>query len=257
MVDSVLSFIQENNQYAWFVIFAVAFLESMAIIGLLIPGWVLLVGVGTLIGADVLSFYPIAIAAYLGAVIGEYLSFHVGYHYHEKILAWKFVAKHKKLIRISKRFFRKHGASGVFVGRFFGPTRAVVPMAAGICEMSKVTFFWVNLTSGLLWAPLYLLPGILVGAAFSLDSEQGYHLVVIMGLVVLVWGLAINSTKQYWKATYHKQSENLKVTKSKFEASLAKVVLWWSISISCLAILIASPYWSLFVDILNVLWQKL
>ena len=56
MVESILEFIKQNSELAWLVIFVVAFLESMAIVGLLIPGWVLLVGVGTLIGADALSF---------------------------------------------------------------------------------------------------------------------------------------------------------------------------------------------------------
>jgi len=251
MVDSILTFIQENNQYAWFIVFVVAFLESIAIVGLLVPGWILLVGVGTLIGADVLSFYPIAIAAYVGAVVGEYMSFHFGYHYHEKILSWKFVAKHKKLIRISKRFFRKHGAGGVFVGRFFGPTRAVVPLAAGISEMNKMTFFWVNITSGIIWAPLYLLPGILVGAAFSLDTEQGYQLIGIMGLVVFVWFLAANATKKYWKETYHKKGT------AQESINLTKVTLWWGIASACLAIFVRSPYWPLFLDISKVFIDKL
>ena len=137
MIESILEFIKQNSEFAWAVIFVVAFLESMAIVGLLVPGWVLLVAVGTLVGADVLSFYPIVFSAYLGAVIGEYISFHFGYHYHEKILSWQFVAKHKNLIRLCRRFFHRHGVGGVFIGRFFGPTRAVIPLVAGISEMNK------------------------------------------------------------------------------------------------------------------------
>lgn len=150
------------------------------------PGWVLLVGIGTMIGADVLEFLPIVISAYLGAVIGEYLSFYVGYHYHEPILKWKFVARHEVLIEHSRTFFKKHGALGVFFGRFIGPVRAVIPLIAGISEMPKRTFFWVNMTSGLIWAPLYLIPGILIGATFKLDSDVSSSLLLIMLVVVSV-----------------------------------------------------------------------
>ncbi|MCF6193114.1 MAG: DedA family protein, partial [Kangiellaceae bacterium] len=165
--ESILATIQQHSEWAWLIVFIIAFAESMAIIGLLIPGWALLLGVGTLIGTDVLEFLPIVISAYFGAVIGEYLSFYVGYHYHDQILKWRFVATHQKLIDRTRDFFEKHGAMGVFIGRFIGPIRAVIPLIAGVAEMPKRTFFWVNLTSGLIWAPLYLIPGILVGVAFN------------------------------------------------------------------------------------------
>ncbi len=250
MVESILEFIKQNSELAWLVIFVVAFLESMAIVGLLIPGWVLLVGVGTLIGADALSFYPIVISAYLGAVIGEYISFYFGYHYHEKILSWQFVAKHKKLIRLCRRFFHKHGVGGVFVGRFFGPTRAVIPLVAGISEMNKMTFFWVNITSGIFWAPLYLLPGILVGAAFSLDKQEAYHLLLILGLVALAFGMAFRYSKSYWKTVYHGKKQNSAL-------SISKVVLWWAIALACLSVFLNSPYLDLLNQIALIFFERL
>jgi len=178
--ESLLNLVHQYAEWAWLIVFVIAFAESMAIIGLLIPGWALLLGIGTMIGADLLQFFPIVTSAYLGAVIGEYLSFYVGYHYHEPILKWKYLARHQGLIDQSREFFDKHGAAGVFFGRFIGPIRAVIPLIAGISEMPKRTFFWVNLTSGVIWAPLYLIPGILIGAAYNLNSETSTALIFIL-----------------------------------------------------------------------------
>lgn len=249
MTDNILLFIEQNAEWAALIVFIVAFLESIAIIGLLIPGWLLLVGIGTLIGVDLLTFYPIVIAAYLGAVIGEYLSFLVGYHYHQKVLAWPWVAGHQKLIDKSHEFFEKHGVSGVFFGRFFGPTRAVVPLVAGISEMKKQTFFWVNIVSGLIWAPLYLIPGILIGAAFSLEKQTGYYLIFILTLLAIASTVVWNYSKSYLKLSHRR--------KGKSKLPFAKVGLSWCILIVMSAIFIGSPYWPLMLEILTVVVEKL
>ena len=247
MIENILLFIEDNGQWAALIVFIVAFLESVAILGLFIPGWVLLVGIGTLIGADILPLYPVLISAYLGAVIGEYMSFLLGYHYHEKILSWRFVAKHHKMIQTCRQFFDKHGVSGVFVGRFFGPTRAVVPLIAGISEMKRRTFFWVNIISGLLWAPIYLIPGILIGAAFALEKEAGYHLIFICILIAIVISVATSLTKKYLKAKKDSKSTHM---------DILKVCLAWSLTITMTIIFLSTPYWDLLIQILGILWDK-
>ena len=248
MTDNILFFIEQNAQWAALIVFLVAFLESIAIVGLLIPGWLLLVGIGTLIGADVLQFYPIVIAAYFGAVIGEYLSFLFGYHYHEKVLALPFVARHQKLIDKSHDFFEKHGASGVFFGRFFGPTRAVIPLVAGISEMNKQTFFWVNIISGFFWAPIYLIPGILVGAAFSLEKDVGYYLIFMLAVIAILMTLSWNYSKKYFRLR--------KETSSNLLALVKTMLSYLLVLVSCV-VFINSPYWQLLKQILTIVWQKL
>lgn len=248
MADQILLFIEQNAQWAALIIFAIAFLESVAIVGLLIPGWLLLVGVGTLVGADVLDFYSVVVAAYLGAVIGEYLSFLIGFHYHEKVLAWPVVAKHQSIIDKSHEFFAKHGISGVFLGRFFGPTRAVVPLLAGISEMPQRTFFWVNIVSGVIWAPLYLTPGILVGAAVTLENEARNFLIFIMAMIAVFTTLAWNYSQTFIKQYREDQVQSI---------SGLKMGLSWLIVIVMITILINSSYWPLVGQIVEVVISRL
>ncbi len=245
MTESILVFVEQNAQWAALIVFIVALLESIAIVGVMVPGWVLLVGVGTLIGSDILSFYPIVLAAYLGAVIGEYASYLVGYRYHDSILSLPFFQRHQRMVNSCHEFFEKHGVAGVFYGRFFGPTRAVVPLIAGISQMNKHTFFWVNVLSGIFWAPLYLLPGILVGAALSVDREASYMILGILGLITIMLYLATRYVKQYL------YEYNAKVVEKQWK--LINGVLCVVIGI----VFILSPYWKIFVQILYTLLQKL
>ncbi len=249
LAESILATIQYHSEWAWLIVFIIAFAESMAIIGLLIPGWVLLLGIGTLIGTDVLDFFPIMISAYFGAVIGEYLSFYVGYHYHEQILKWKFVTKHQQLIERSRAFFDKHGAAGVFIGRFIGPVRAVIPLVAGISEMPKRTFFWVNLTSGLIWAPLYLIPGILVGAAFNLEKEISSALIIILLVLALVLWMAIKQSRLLHKVM------TKQIQRSRNFAMFNAVLAWIVFGVS-LMIFTQSQYFPHIQGILQVLQSK-
>lgn len=246
MIETILAFIQQNSEWAFVIIFIVAFLESIAIVGLFVPGWLLLVGVGTLIGADVLMFYPIAFAAYAGAVIGEYLSYLIGYRYHDTVLSWAFVAKHEKLINKSREFFEKHGVSGVFIGRFFGPTRAVVPLIAGISEMRKITFFWVNIISGLIWAPLYLIPGILIGAAVNLEANASQTLIILFVLIAIGVTIVWNYSSKLLK-----ENNEIKML-AFFKAGLA-----WAILLVMLILLFKSEYGVLIKNVLMVVYSKL
>ena len=51
------------------------------------------------------------------------------------------------------------GHPSIFIGRFFGPLRASVPLAAGIFEMSYWPFQIANFVSALVWSAALLLFG--------------------------------------------------------------------------------------------------
>ena len=51
------------------------------------------------------------------------------------------------------------GVPSIFIGRFFGPLRASVPLAAGIFEMPYWSFQAANFISALVWSAALLLFG--------------------------------------------------------------------------------------------------
>lgn len=160
-IEVIVRFTQDHAEWAVPIVFMLAFAESLVLISLLVPATIMLMGVGGLIGLSQLSFMTLWLAATLGAVLGDWLSFWLGQHYHEPISRMRPFAKRPDLLARGHRFFVKWGVTGVFIGRFFGPLRASVPLAAGACGMSATAFQWANITSAALWAASLLGPGAL------------------------------------------------------------------------------------------------
>ena len=158
-IELIIGFTQDHAEWAVPIVFLLAFAESLVLVSLLVPATIILIGVGALIGISQLAFMPLWLAATIGAVLGDWLSFWLGQHYHEPISRMRPFAKRPDLLARGHRFFLKWGVYGVFFGRFFGPLRASVPLAAGACGMSAVDFQWANVTSAALWAASLLGPG--------------------------------------------------------------------------------------------------
>jgi membrane protein DedA with SNARE-associated domain len=158
-IAAFLDFIREHQEFAAPIVSLLAFGESLALVSLLIPATVMLIGIGALIGASGIDFWPIYFGAVLGAGLGDWVSYWLGRHYHEQIARMWPLSKHPDMLPKGHAFFEKWGWPGVFIGRFFGPLRAVVPLVAGTCEMPKAAFQIANWTSAAVWAALLLGPG--------------------------------------------------------------------------------------------------
>ena len=169
LIEAVLAFVRVHHVYAAPLVFLLAFGESLALVSLLLPATVLLVGVGALIGASGIAFWPIYFGAAIGAALGDWLSYWLGRHYHEQIARTWPLSRHPDLMPRGQAFFAKWGGSGIFIGRFFGPLRAIVPLVAGACEMPRAPFQVANWTSAFVWAGLILGPG-----AFGLTTLKDY-----------------------------------------------------------------------------------
>ena len=76
--QDIIAFVREHAAWAPAIMFALAFMESLAFISLLVPAWGALVAIGALIGPDGISFWPVWIAGALGAAIGDWLSYWIG-----------------------------------------------------------------------------------------------------------------------------------------------------------------------------------
>ncbi|EGV51323.1 bifunctional DedA family/phosphatase PAP2 family protein [Candidatus Endoriftia persephone] len=173
----VIDWVAQHSLWAGWLVFLVAFAESVAILGLLVPGVVLMFGFGALIANGALTFWPVFGWAVAGAVAGDSLSFWLGHRYQTHLYQlWPF-RRHPRSLQQGVHFFERYGGKSVAFGRFFGPVRAVIPLVAGMLKMPPWRFLIANLLSALVWAPAYLLPGIVFGASLELASEVAFRLV--------------------------------------------------------------------------------
>ena len=113
------------------IVFLVAFLESLAMIGLLLPGIMILFGVGTLIGLGLLDLIPIWIAATSGALLGDSMSYLLGHRFGGHLMDFWPFSRYPGLMERGTRFFQVHGAKSVVAGRFIGPLRTDHPGGCG------------------------------------------------------------------------------------------------------------------------------
>ena len=176
---------------AGFFTFLVVFLEAMAIVGVIIPGSITMTAIGTLIGSNVIPAGSIFVWAIAGAILGDFLSYWLGVHFQNRLhRIWPF-KKNPELLRKSENFFARHGGKSVFIGRFIGPMRAMVPMVAGMLKMPFVRFVIAAIPSASVWAIAYMLPGIILGAlSLELPPKVATQFILIsLALLVIVWGI--------------------------------------------------------------------
>jgi membrane protein DedA with SNARE-associated domain len=178
----------QHPHLAGLAVFLIALAESLAVIGLLVPGVAMMFAAGALVGAGALPFWPVCAYAVAGAVAGDGLSFWLGWHYRDRLRTrWPFT-RYPGLIDRGIAFFHRYGGRSVLIGRFVGPVRAVIPLVAGMLAMPVRRFLYSNIVSALLWGPAYLLPGMAFGASLELASQVTGRLVVLLvALLAVLW----------------------------------------------------------------------
>ncbi|MDF1757639.1 MAG: VTT domain-containing protein [Legionellaceae bacterium] len=182
-IEPMTTWLHLNPKMALFFTFIISCTESLAIIGSIIPGSLTMTAIGIMAGSGVMRIDLTIIAASFGALVGDGVSYAIGYIYCDHLVQiWPF-SKYPSLIRYGKDFFIKHGGKSVVIGRFIGPLRSIIPVIAGIMNMPKLLFFFTNLISAFGWALLYVMPGYLVGAASSQLSTDGARR--LFGLIIL------------------------------------------------------------------------
>jgi membrane protein DedA with SNARE-associated domain len=189
LVQPALALIAAHAGWAAAVMFVTAFGESFAFLSLLFPGTTLLIAAGTLMATGTLPYGPVLIGAVAGAILGDTVSYWIGRRYGAGIARlWPF-SRYPDLLPSGIRFFARHGGKSVFIGRFFGPMRAVIPLAAGVMQMPRARFWIANIVSALVWAPMLLLVGDAVGAAGDRVIGAGSTFVLVLGGLT-VFGIA-------------------------------------------------------------------
>lgn len=92
------AFFSQHTATALAVLFAAALLESMPVIGTVIPGSSIIVAAGDLIGLQALKPWAVAAAGVIGAVLGDGFSFWLGHRYLEALRSWWPLKAHPELL---------------------------------------------------------------------------------------------------------------------------------------------------------------
>lgn len=186
IVSPLLQWLNDNPGLAGLVTFTISAGESVAIIGTIVPGSIMMTALGALAGAGVIPLWSTIFWAILGAIVGDGISYWIGYYFKNRLpRVWPF-RKYPNMLTSGEKFFYKYGSMSVFIGRFVGPVRALVPLVAGMLGMRPLQFTIANVASAIGWAPMYMLPGILLGAAaLELPPDIALHVMLVLLLITL------------------------------------------------------------------------
>jgi len=188
LIGVFLQWVSAHPQLTGLIVGLIACTESLAFVGLLVPGAVLMLAAGSLVGAGLIEFWSTFAWAVGGAVLGDGLSYWLGHHYRERLRGLGPLRRHPEWLARGEAFFQRHGGKSILLARFVGPVRPVIPVVAGMLGMAPARFYFYNILSALAWAPAHLLPGMAVGASLVLAGQVATRLVVVFGVLsVSVW----------------------------------------------------------------------
>jgi membrane protein DedA with SNARE-associated domain len=161
-------------------------LESL---GVPSPGETALVLAAVLASQGKLNIVLVIAIAAASAIIGDNIGYLLGRRFGREVLEARgpFHERRARVIAIGDRYFEKHGAKTVFIGRWIALIRFATAWLAGINAMPLPTFFAWNAIGGITWAVTYGVAGYYGGnAVTSVMASVGVVAagVLVVGVVV-------------------------------------------------------------------------
>ncbi len=84
-LTGLMEWIQAHPNWAGLFVLVVSALESFLVVGLFVPGTVVMFGIGAMIAAGSMELLPTLLWAAIGAVIGDGTSYFIGRFYHQRL----------------------------------------------------------------------------------------------------------------------------------------------------------------------------
>ena len=175
--------------WAYAAVAGMAFVETGAFVGLVVPGETVVVVGGVAASHGDVSLPLIALVAWMGAWIGDATSFHLGRRFGPSV-----IAPIARRLRISdqrlaslERSLSRHGGRTVLVGRFMGFVRALAPFMAGASGMRYRDLAPWSLAGSGAWAIAFTLVGYqFADAVESASRRTSLVLLAVAGVVAML-----------------------------------------------------------------------
>ena len=183
----MLDLVVRLGDWSYLIIFAAAMLECAAFAGLLVPGESLVLASGFLAHQGVLERDLVMVAAGFGAVAGDNVGYWLGARLGREWLlkrGSRFGLRRRRLAQVES-FFQRQGAKAVFVGRFIGFARALVPFVAGASRMPYRKFFVYDLLGATLWTVVFVSLGYVLGASWRIAEKWISRSGLLVGALLL------------------------------------------------------------------------
>ena len=181
--------------YTYALVGVMAFLETAAFAGLVVPGETVVILGGVIAGqgdVDVLALFALT---WLCALSGDATGYLLG-----RRLGRRFLLAHGPRVHLSgarllrvEEFFARYGLATILIGRFVGLVRAVAPFLAGASRYPPGRFIAIAVLGTGLWSAAFVFLGFIFWQSFDeaiAIAKQG-SLVLATIVVLIVSAIAI------------------------------------------------------------------
>ncbi|MCD5994721.1 bifunctional DedA family/phosphatase PAP2 family protein [Pseudomonas sp. CDFA 602] len=196
LLNGMTGWLTANPSWVAAAIFLVAFIECVAIVGIVVPGTVIMFAIAALAGSGILPLSEVLLLGFLGGLLGDAVSYFIGRRFHQNIRQLPGLRTHPEWMTGAESYFHRYGIASLLVGRFIGPLRPMLPMIAGMCDMPFPRFAAVSVIAAAGWSIVYLMPGWATGAAIRLPLPEGFwtEAAIVGAGLALLFGLSIQSS---------------------------------------------------------------
>jgi membrane-associated protein len=201
------SVLQVGGLAAYLIVFAIAASETSALVGLLVPGETLVLAAGALAAQGYFDVTQLIIAVVAGAIVGDSIGYGLGRWYRSRHRAGGQGADRPEqdrpgrgvrpgwLARLvggdrvvrAEELLARRGGLAIFVGRFIGFVRSLLPFAAGAAGMGYRRFLAYGVPAAIAWGISSVLAGVLLGeSAGQLFSVAGMGAIVALAAAAIL-----------------------------------------------------------------------
>ncbi|SDM55538.1 DedA family protein [Allokutzneria albata] len=158
------------------VVFAVIFVESGVLVGLVLPGDSVLFMSGLLAARSGSSVVLLVVLVFIAAVAGDSVGYRIG-----RVVGRRAVERRPRLLARAQDLYRRHGWFAVVIARWYPWIRTVMPLLAGMGRMPYPGFLAANALGAVLWGCGTVLLGYFAHSIPGLYQAS----LVLMGLAIL------------------------------------------------------------------------
>lgn len=173
MLETLLEHFQGTPLSLW----GPFFLLLLCGLGLPLPEDIVLITAGMLGVIDGHSWIEVSVYMYVGVLAGDSAIFYAGRHFGARLLkaAWfqRFLPASKQ--ERVEEFFHKHGAKGLFIGRFLPGLRAPIFFSAGSMKVSYLKFLFFDGLAAIISVPVFVWLGHWLWLKFADDFAAMEH----------------------------------------------------------------------------------
>lgn len=180
------------GDWGLWIVFAIVFLETSAMIGLLVPGETTVLLAGALASRGVFDIWDLLTVVCVGALLGDTGGYLLGRKLGREFLlahGRRFFIKPHHVVR-TEGFFDRHGGKTVLFGRWVGFLRSLAPFIAGSARMHYGRFVAYDILGVVSWGTVVVFLGYALGSSYHL-AERWLGRISLFLAILLVAGVLL------------------------------------------------------------------